>query len=156
MRLLAGILCGQEFDSVLIGDPSLMRRPMDRIGAPLRRMGARIRTRHGCPPVEITGRRPLQGVAHELDVPSAQVKSAILLAGLYATGRTLVIEPAPTRDHTERMLAAFGVPVERDGAEISLRGPATPRGCRIDVPGDFSSAAFFIVAGIIAGSRIAR
>jgi 3-phosphoshikimate 1-carboxyvinyltransferase len=152
MRLLAGILCGQDFDSVLVGDQSLMRRPMDRVGAPLRRMGARFRTQHGRPPIEITGRRTLQGVAHELDVPSAQVKSAILLAGLYASGRTLVIEPTPTRDHTERMLAAFGVPVERDGAEVSIKGPATLRGCRIDVPGDFSSAAFFIVAGLIAGA----
>jgi len=152
MRLLAGILCGQEFDSVLVGDQSLMRRPMDRVGAPLRRMGARFRTQHGRPPIEITGRRTLQGVANELDVPSAQVKSAILLAGLYASGRTLVIEPTPTRDHTERMLAAFGVPVERDGAEVSIRGPAVLRGCRIDVPGDFSSAAFFIVAGVIAGA----
>lgn len=152
MRLLAGILCGQEFDSVLVGDQSLMRRPMDRVGAPLRRMGARFRTQHGRPPIEITGRRTLQGVANELDVPSAQVKSAILLAGLYASGRTLVIEPTPTRDHTERMLAAFGVPVERDGADISIRGPAVLKGCRIDVPGDFSSAAFFIVASLIAGA----
>jgi 3-phosphoshikimate 1-carboxyvinyltransferase len=150
MRLLAGILCGQEFNSVLVGDQSLMRRPMDRVGAPLRRMGARFRTQHGRPPIEITGRRTLQGVAHELDVPSAQVKSAILLAGLYASGRTMVIEPAPTRDHTERMLAAFGVSVERDGAEVSIRGPAVLHGCHIDVPGDFSSAAFFIVAGLIA------
>ena len=152
MRLLAGLLCGQQFDSVLVGDPSLMRRPMDRVGAPLRRMGARVRTRAGRPPVEITGRRTLQGVAHELDVPSAQVKSAILLAALYASGRTSIIEPAQTRDHTERMLSVFGVPVLRDGATISIRGPATLQGCRIDVPGDFSSAAFFIVAGIIAGA----
>jgi 3-phosphoshikimate 1-carboxyvinyltransferase len=151
MRLLAGLLCGQEFDAVLVGDQSLMRRPMDRVGAPLRRMGARFRTRDGRPPIEITGRRPLQGVAHELDMPSAQVKSAILLAGLYASGRTLVVESTPTRDHTERMLAAFGVPVERDEAWIAIRGPAMPRGCRIEVPGDFSSAAFFIVAGLIAG-----
>ena len=151
MRLLAGILCGQQFDSVLVGDPSLMRRPMDRVGAPLRRMGARFRTQHGRPPIQITGRRTLQGVAHELDVPSAQVKSAILFAGLLASGRTLIVEPVPTRDHTERMLAAFGVAVGRDGAEISIRGPATLQGCRIEVPGDFSSAAFFIVAGVIAG-----
>jgi 3-phosphoshikimate 1-carboxyvinyltransferase len=152
MRLLAGLLCGQEFDSILVGDHSLMRRPMDRVGAPLRRMGARIRTRDGRPPIEITGRRALQGVAHELDVPSAQVKSAILLAGLYASGRTSIIEPAPTRDHTERMLSVFGVPILRDGAKISMKGPAMLQGCRIDIPGDFSSAAFFIVAGLIAGS----
>ncbi len=152
MRLLAGLMCGQEFDSTLVGDQSLMRRPMNRVGAPLRRMGARVRTRDGRPPIEITGRRKLQGVRNDLDVPSAQVKSAILLAGLYATGRTLVVESAPTRDHTERMLAAFGVAVERDGAEVSIRGPVTLQGRRIDIPGDFSSAAFFIVAGLIAGA----
>ena len=151
MRLLAGLLCGQGFDTVLVGDHSLMRRPMDRVGAPLRRMGARIRTRDGRPPIEVSGGRPLQGVAHELDVPSAQVKSAILLAGLYARGRTTIAEPVPTRDHTERMLTAFGVPVSRDGATTSISGPATLRGCRIRIPGDFSSAAFFIVAAIIAG-----
>ena len=152
IRLLAGLMCGQEFDSTLVGDQSLMRRPMNRVGAPLRRMGARVRTRDGRPPIEITGRRKLQGVRNDLDVPSAQVKSAILLAGLYATGRTLVVESAPTRDHTERMLAAFGVAVERDGAEVSIMGPATLEGRRIDIPGDFSSAAFFIVAGLIAGA----
>ena len=111
-----------------------------------------VRTRDGRPPIEITGGRTLQGVRIDLDVPSAQVKSAILLAGLYAEGRTLVVEPAPSRDHTERMLAAFGVAVERDGAEVSIRGQAMPKGCPIDVPGDFSSAAFFIVAALIAGA----
>jgi len=150
MRLLAGLLCGQEFDSVLVGDHSLMRRPMERVAAPLRRMGAVIRTQNGRPPLEIEGKRALRGCMHELDVPSAQVKSAILLAGLHAEGLTSVSESTPTRDHTERMLAAFGVPVLRDGATVSLKA-AKLTGCAIDVPGDFSSAAFFIVAGLIAG-----
>lgn len=152
MRLLAGLLCGQAFDSVLVGDPSLMRRPMERAAAPLRRMGAAVRTRAGRPPIEISGGQPLRGCGHELDVPSAQVKSAILLAALYATGRTSVCEPAPTRDHTERMLSAFGVRVAREDATVSVTGPATLSACNVDVPGDFSSAAFFIVAGLIAGS----
>lgn len=151
MRLLAGLLCGQEFDSVLVGDHSLMRRPMERIAAPLRRMGAVIRTQDGRPPLEIEGKRALRGRKHELDVPSAQVKSAILFAGLHAEGRTSVSEPAPTRDHTERMLTAFGVAVLRDAATVSLEGPAKLTGCTIEVPGDFSSAAFFVVAGLIAG-----
>jgi 3-phosphoshikimate 1-carboxyvinyltransferase len=152
MRLLAGLLCGQSFDSTLTGDASLMRRPMERIAAPLRRMGADVRTRDGRPPLVIAGNRRLHGCAHHLDVPSAQVKSAILLAGLYADGRTSVSEPQPSRDHTERMLGAFGVPVVRDDATVSLDGPAARVATCIDVPGDFSSAAFFIVAGLIAGA----
>lgn len=151
MRLLAGLLCGQAFDSTLVGDASLMRRPMERVAAPLRRMGADIRTSNGRPPLVIAGDRPLRGCAHHLDLPSAQVKSAILLAGLHANGRTTVGEPQPSRDHTERMLGAFGVPVSRDDASVSIVGPATLAATRIDVPGDFSSAAFFIVAGLIAG-----
>jgi 3-phosphoshikimate 1-carboxyvinyltransferase len=152
MRLLAGLLCGQEFDSTLTGDASLLRRPMERVAAPLRRMGADVRTRNGRPPLEITGNRRLRGCAHHLDVPSAQVKSAILLAGLYADGRTTVSEPQPSRDHTERMLDAFGVPVTRDHGVVSIDGPAALAATRIDVPGDFSSAAFFVVAGLIAGA----
>jgi 3-phosphoshikimate 1-carboxyvinyltransferase len=152
MRLLAGLLCGQSFDSTLTGDASLMRRPMERVAAPLRRMGADVRTRDGRPPLVIAGNRRLHGCAHHLDVPSAQVKSAILLAGLYADGRTMVSEPQPSRDHTERMLGAFGVQVTRDDATVSLDGPAALAATRIDVPGDFSSAAFFIVAGLIAGA----
>jgi 3-phosphoshikimate 1-carboxyvinyltransferase len=152
MRLLAGILCGQPFDSVLIGDASLMRRPMERVAAPLRRMGADVRTNDGRPPLAMTGGRTLHGVAHVLEVASAQVKSAILLAGLHARGRTSVTEPRPSRDHTERMLQAFGVAVQRDGAtSVALEGPASLAAARIDVPGDFSSAAFFIVAALIAG-----
>ncbi|HLG52473.1 MAG TPA: 3-phosphoshikimate 1-carboxyvinyltransferase [Steroidobacteraceae bacterium] len=151
MRLLAGLLCAQDFDSVLVGDSSLSRRPMERIAAPLRRMGADIRTNGGRPPLAISGRRSLRGCAHELEVPSAQVKSAILLAGLYAKGRTSVTEPVPTRDHTERMLQALGVAVSRDDATVSLAGPVALSGTTIVVPGDFSSAAFFIVAGVVAG-----
>lgn len=151
MRLLAGLLCAQAFDSTLVGDASLMRRPMERVAAPLRRMGAELRTRHGRPPLEIAGSRTLRGCGHQLDVPSAQLKSAILLAGLYAEGRTIVSEPGRSRDHTERMLVAFGVPVTRVDTAVALDGPAQPAAASIDVPGDFSSAAFFIVAGLIAG-----
>lgn len=152
MRLLAGLLCGQPFDSILVGDASLMRRPMERIAAPLCRMGAGIRTSNGRPPISITGGRTLRGRAHALNLPSAQVKSAILFAGLQAQGRTAVSEPERSRDHTERMLAAFGVPVTREDATVSLAGPATLSGTHIDVPGDFSSAAFLIVAGLVAGA----
>ena len=150
MRLLAGLLAGQGFDSVLVGDDSLMRRPMQRVAQPLCRMGAAIRTDGGRPPLRIAGGRRLVGVSHELEVPSAQVKSALLLAGLYAHGTTQVVESAVTRDHTERMLRSFGADVRRDGASVSLR-PGPLGGCRVDVPGDFSSAAFFVVAGVLAG-----
>jgi 3-phosphoshikimate 1-carboxyvinyltransferase len=151
MRLLAGLLAGQLFDSILIGDASLMKRPMERVAAPLRRMGVDIRTNDGRPPIAIAGGRTLRGTRHELDVPSAQVKSAILLAGLYANGTTRIVEPEPSRDHTERMLPAFGVSVTREDATVAISGPARLAGTRIDVPGDFSSAAFFIVASLIAG-----
>jgi 3-phosphoshikimate 1-carboxyvinyltransferase len=151
MRLLAGLLAGQAFDAILIGDASLMSRPMERVAAPLRRMGADVRTNEGRPPIAIHGGRRLEGVEHRLDVPSAQVKSALLLAGLQAAGRTRVREPAPSRDHTERMLEAFGVKVDRAAGEVAVAGGARLRAARIDVPGDFSSAAFFIVAALIAG-----
>ncbi|MBX3703541.1 MAG: 3-phosphoshikimate 1-carboxyvinyltransferase [Steroidobacteraceae bacterium] len=151
MRLLAGVLSAQAFDSVLIGDASLMRRPMERVAAPLRRMGADVRTNAGRPPVAIAGGRTLRGAAHVLDVASAQVKSAILLAGLHARGRTCVSEPRPSRDHTERMLPAFGIPVSHDGGAVCVDGPARLVATTLDVPGDFSSAAFFIVAALIAG-----
>ena len=151
MRLLAGLLAGQGFDAILIGDASLMSRPMERVAAPLRRMGADVRTNEGRPPIAIHGGRPLKGVDHRLDVPSAQVKSALLLAGLQAAGRTRVREPAPSRDHTERMLEAFGVKVDRAAGEVAVAGGARLHAARIDVPGDFSSAAFFIVAALIAG-----
>jgi 3-phosphoshikimate 1-carboxyvinyltransferase len=112
MRLFTGLLAGQAFDAELVGDASLMQRPMERVAVPLRRMGARVSTTDGRPPVRIEGGHALHGIDYRMDVASAQVKSAILLAGLYATGRTSVTEPAVTRDHTERMLRAFGVPVE--------------------------------------------
>jgi 3-phosphoshikimate 1-carboxyvinyltransferase len=151
MRLLSGLLAGQGFEARLVGDASLTRRPMKRVTEPLARMGARIDTSDGRPPLRIhppSGR--LHGIDYAMPVASAQVKSALMLAGLYAEGTTRVTEPAPTRDHTERMLTAFGVPVEVDGATVSVRGGATLRATAIDVPADISSAAFFLVAGAIA------
>jgi len=150
MRLFMGLLAGQSFDSTLIGDASLMRRPMERVAVPLRAMGARIDTRDGRPPVRIHGGQALHGVDYTLPVASAQVKSAILLAALQAEGVTSVTEPAPTRDHTERMLQGFGCTLHRDGLRVRLAGGQTPVSTEITVPGDFSSAAFFIVAGCLA------
>jgi 3-phosphoshikimate 1-carboxyvinyltransferase len=150
MRLLMGLLAGQGFDSTLIGDASLMRRPMERVAAPLREMGARIDTQAGKPPVRIHGGAALQGIDYTLPMASAQVKSALLLAGLYAQGVSTVREPAPTRDHTERMLRGFGVQLESAAARVSLAGGQRLTGCHVAVPGDFSSAAFFLVAGCLA------
>jgi len=150
IRLLMGLLAGQRFDSTLIGDASLMRRPMERVAAPLRAMGARIDTQGGRPPVRIHGGSALHGIDYALPMASAQVKSALLLAGLYAQGLTRVTEPAPTRDHTERMLRGFGVQIASGAGQVSLAGGQRLRGCDIEVPGDFSSAAFFIVAGCLA------
>jgi 3-phosphoshikimate 1-carboxyvinyltransferase len=150
IRLLMGLLAGQRFDSTLVGDASLMRRPMERVAAPLRTMGARIDTDHGRPPVHIHATAALQGIDYRLPMASAQVKSALLLAALYAQGTTSVTEPAPTRDHTERMLRAFGVHIESAAGRVTLAGGQPLRGCEIEVPGDFSSAAFFIVAGCLA------
>jgi 3-phosphoshikimate 1-carboxyvinyltransferase len=152
MRLLAGILAGQSFDSTLVGDASLMRRPMERVAGPLRRMGADVRTHGGCAPLSFRGGRRLNGYDHVLDVPSAQVKSALLLAGLFAEGRTRVQEPGHSRDHTERMLESFGVTVRREPDAVALLGPASLAACRLRVPGDFSSAAYFLAAGLVAGS----
>lgn len=151
MRLLAGLLAGQAFDSVLVGDASLMRRPMERVAAPLRRMGGDVRTQDGRPPITIRGHRKLTGCSHALEDPSAQIKSALLLAGLQATGRTSVHEPSTSRDHTERLLPTFGVPVFRDDGAVAIDGPARLSAAQVEVPGDFSSAAYFIVAGLIAG-----
>lgn len=151
MRLMTGLLAGQGFDSILIGDASLMTRPMERVAAPLRRMGADVGTNEGRPPVAIRGGRALRGAEHHLEVPSAQVKSALLLAGIQAQGRTIVREPGTSRDHTERMLGAFGVQVSRNDSAVAVEGRARLQGARIDVPGDFSSAAFFIVAALVAG-----
>jgi len=153
MRLFMGLLAGQPFDSTLIGDASLMRRPMERAAIPLRSMGARITTHEGRPPVEIKGGSRLHAIDYELPVASAQVKSAILLAALASEGCTRIVEPAPSRDHSERMLGAFGVEVLREGSAIALEGGQTLEGTRIEVPGDFSSAAFFLVAGCLAAER---
>lgn len=157
MRLLTGILCAQDFDSELTGDPSLNKRPMERVAKPLRLMGADIRTvgEKGAPPLHIKGASSLRGIHYDLPVASAQVKSAILLAGLWADGETSVTEPAPTRDHSERMLRGFGYDVQVHGNRIALQGGGKLTACRIDVPADISSAAFFMVAASIApGSDI--
>ena len=150
MRLFMGLLCGQGFASTLVGDESLARRPMERVAEPLRLMGARIETRAGRPPVRLAPSPGLKAIEYRLPMASAQVKSAILLAALQARGVTRVTEPAPTRDHTERMLAQLGVRLARTGATIELEGGQQLQGAQIEVPGDFSSAAFFIVAGCLA------
>jgi cyclohexadieny/prephenate dehydrogenase / 3-phosphoshikimate 1-carboxyvinyltransferase len=152
MRLSMGLLAPQTFASTLIGDESLMSRPMERAATPLRLMGANIKTQNGRPPVEIQGSK-LRGIDYALPVASAQVKSAVLLAGLRASGQTRVTEPAPTRDHTERMLRAFGVNVVQQGATAGIEGGQTLRGTQVVVPADFSSAAFFLVAGCLAAEK---
>ncbi|MEF8792718.1 3-phosphoshikimate 1-carboxyvinyltransferase [Thiohalorhabdus sp.] len=157
MRLLAGLLAGQHFPTVLTGDASLRNRPMNRVAEPLTRMGARIRAEGegGRPPLRIEPAPDLKGRHHVLEVASAQVKSALMLAGLYADGETCVTEPAPTRDHTERMLAAFGYPISRDGATVCLDGGGRLGGTDLAIPGDLSSATFFLVAAaIIPGAEL--
>lgn len=156
MRLIAGVLAGQAFDSVLVGDESLSRRPMRRITGPLAQMGAQIDTQDdGTPPLHVRGGQALRGIEFASPVASAQVKSAVLLAGLYASGETSVTEPHPTRDYTERMLAAFGVDIEYSPGKARLRGGQRLRATDIVVPADFSSAAFFLVAAsIIPGSEL--
>ncbi|HSD26177.1 MAG TPA: 3-phosphoshikimate 1-carboxyvinyltransferase [Vicinamibacteria bacterium] len=148
IRMLAGALAGRPFRSVLTGDESLRRRPVERVAVPLRSMGATVVTTDGRPPVTIDGGR-LRGVAYDLPVASAQVKTAVLLAGLQAEGRTTVREPTPSRDHTERMLPAFGVRVERDGLAATVEGGSRLRGTEVAVPGDASSAAFLVVAALV-------
>ncbi len=151
MRLLAGLLSGQSFDTTLVGDDSLSRRPMRRVADPLARMGAWIETTgDGTPPLVVHGGRPLTGIDYEMPVASAQVKSAVLLAGLYAAGETRVREPAVTRDHTERMLESLGWPVRRYGNVAVLAPGGILHGREIVVPGDISSAAFFLVGAAIA------
>jgi 3-phosphoshikimate 1-carboxyvinyltransferase len=151
MRLFTGLLAAQAFDSELIGDASLMKRPMERVAKPLCAMGADVATSAGTPPVRIRGGRTLHGIDYAMPVASAQVKSAILLAGLYADGPTTVGSPAVSRDHSERMLASFGVPVEARGLTVRVEPPRRLEARSLSVPGDFSSAAFFIVAALLGG-----
>jgi 3-phosphoshikimate 1-carboxyvinyltransferase len=150
MRLMTGILSGQSFSSVLTGDESLKSRPMQRIITPLSMMGASIDSNDGHPPLTVTGKAQLKGIDYKLPVASAQVKSALLLAGLYADGVTTVEEPAVTRDHTERMLVSMGANVARADGRISITGSQGLRGGDIQVPADLSSASFVILATILA------
>lgn len=156
MRLMAGVLAGQSFPSTLVGDASLSQRPMGRVVEPLRRMGARIDTGpEGRPPLTIHASKGLQGIDYKMPVASAQVKSAILLAGLYARGETRVRELHPTRDYTERMLQAFGWPVHFRPGDVVLGGGFRLQAREVEVPADFSSAAFFLVAAsIVPGSQL--
>lgn len=150
LRLLMGVIAGQNFTATLTGDDSLRRRPMGRVAEPLRQMGAFVECSgpRDTPPVTVHG-GGLRAVHYHSPIASAQVKSALLLAGLNASGTTVVTEPAPSRDHTERMLHAFGAHVEVDGLTVRLQGEPTLRGQQVTVPGDFSSAAFFLVAGCL-------
>ena len=151
MRLLAGLLAGQRFSSTLIGDASLSRRPMRRVTEPLALMGAQIETTAaGTAPLHIHGGYPLHGIDYALPVASAQIKSCLLLAGLYAEGQTRITEPAPTRDHSERMLRAFGYPVAHSGPVVSLIGGGRLTATQLSIPADISSAAFFLVGASIA------
>lgn len=156
MRLLSGLLAGQSFDSTLTGDSSLSKRPMRRVIDPLSRMGARIDSEaDGLPPLRIHGGQRLQGIEFASEVASAQVKSAVLLAGLYADGETTVREPHPTRDYTERMLSTFGADIDFSPGHARLRGGQRLRAMDTIVPADFSSAAFFIVAAtLVPGSEL--
>jgi 3-phosphoshikimate 1-carboxyvinyltransferase len=156
MRLLSGLLAAQNFDSTLTGDASLSKRPMNRVANPLREMGAVIETAaEGRPPMTIRGGNKLKGLTYTMPMASAQVKSCLLLAGLYAEGKTTVTEPAPTRDHTERMLRGFGYPVTVNGATASVESGHKLTATHIEVPGDISSSAFFLVAASIAeGSEL--
>ncbi|MGH8215436.1 MAG: 3-phosphoshikimate 1-carboxyvinyltransferase [Rhodanobacteraceae bacterium] len=156
MRLLCGLLAGQSFDSMLTGDVSLSKRPMRRVTDPLSEMGADIEAAEsGTPPLRVHGGRALRGIDYASPIASAQVKSAVLLAGLYASGETIVTEPRPTRDHTERMLAAFGWPIAFEPGTARLSGGHAMHAIDIAVPADFSSAAFFIVAAtLVPGSEL--
>jgi 3-phosphoshikimate 1-carboxyvinyltransferase len=150
MRLLAGILAGQPFTTTISGDGSLRARPMLRVAEPLRLMGANVELEpNGCAPIRISGSRPLQPIRYRTPVASAQIKSAVLLAGLAANGVTTVEEPSQTRDHTERMLQGFGASVERTGNMVSVQGGVSLHSRKLVIPGDLSSAAFFIGAAVV-------
>jgi 3-phosphoshikimate 1-carboxyvinyltransferase len=152
MRLLAGLLAAQEFESELTGDESLSKRPMDRVVKPLQQMGARA----DWPPLRLGGQFPLRGIEYAPPVPSAQVKSAVLIAGLYAGGTTSVIEPVRTRDHTEVMLGAMGARLTVDGLRVSVDCTERLQPLSIEVPGDFSAGAFWMVAGGLVGGSDVR
>jgi len=155
MRLLAGLLAAQPFDSELTGDQSLLKRPMERISRPLIQMGADVSTTDTRPPLSIRGGQKLHGISYEMPEASAQVKSCLLLAGLYAEGETEVIEPGLTRDHTERMLTTFSYPIQKRDNSIIINAASECQGADVIVPGDISSAAFFIVAAsLIPGSEL--
>jgi 3-phosphoshikimate 1-carboxyvinyltransferase len=152
IRLMSGLMAGQHFDVEMIGDESLSKRPMERVAKPLRSMGAVIEStgEKGTPPLTVRGGKTLHGIHYDMPMASAQVKSSILLAGLYAEGETSVTEPAPTRDHTERMLNGFGCQVSVNGATATVRGGQALKATQIDIPADISSAAFFMVGASIA------
>ena len=150
IRLMSGLLSAQSFDSELCGDESLSKRPMDRIIDPLRQMGAKIYGVNSKPPLSISGNQPLKAITYELPIASAQIKSCLLLAGLYAEGETCIVENVTTRDHTERMLRGFGYQVTCSDNCITLDGGGELEACDIDIPSDISSAAFFMVAASIA------
>ncbi len=150
IRLMSGLLSAQSFDSELCGDESLSKRPMDRIIDPLRQMGAKISGVNSKPPLSISGNQPLKAITYELPIASAQIKSCLLFAGLYAEGETCIVENVTTRDHTERMLRGFGYQVTCSDNCITLDGGGELEACDIDIPSDISSAAFFMVAASIA------
>jgi 3-phosphoshikimate 1-carboxyvinyltransferase len=149
MRLLTGILSGQKFTSTLVGDESLSRRPMDRIIKPLTMMGAHIESMDARAPLKIVGGKPLAGITYSMPVASAQVKSTVLMASLYAAGETTILEPATTRDHTERMLEAMGVSLHLAERRVTMEGKQQPVGCELQVPADLSSATFVILATLL-------
>ena len=155
MRLLAGILAGAGIEADLSGDASLSRRPMERIITPLQLMGAEIKSNAGKPPLHISPGKPLHSIQYVMPMASAQVKSAVLLAGLFASGETTVTEPAITRDHSERMLNAFGVDIMTHGSSRTVRGRQRLSACDVEVPGDISSAAFFVAgAAMCPGAQL--
>lgn len=149
MRLMSGLLSGQNFKSILVGDKSLSGRPMKRVTDPLSQMGADIETDNGTAPLKINPHAVLHGIDYDMPIASAQVKSCLLLAGMYASGKTCVTEPGITRDHTERMLKAFGYPVEVNGNKVCIEGGHELTACNIQIPADISSAAFFLVGASI-------